>query len=165
MAVVRVPSPDEWSLLRELRLRALEDAPEAFTQTLAEVARRPDEAWRARAARTAADPRVEQWVVEDETGRAAGMVLGRMPDGEAIVQVFGMWVDASARGSGLGRALLDAVVEWGRSGGALVAELWVTEGNAAALGLYEAAGFRTTGDRLPLRRDASIRIVRMRRDL
>ena len=48
VAVERVRAA-EWRELRELRLRALADAPEAFASTLAREAAFPDDVWRQRA--------------------------------------------------------------------------------------------------------------------
>lgn len=55
-----------------------------------------------------------------------------------------LYVRADARRSGLGRALIDASVERARQRGCRRIELDVNEQNAAALKLYEAAGFTVT---------------------
>jgi ribosomal protein S18 acetylase RimI-like enzyme len=52
-----------------------------------------------------------------------------------------LYVDASARGAGLGRALVEATLERARARGCRRAELDVNEQNAAAIALYESAGF------------------------
>jgi ribosomal protein S18 acetylase RimI-like enzyme len=41
------------------------------------------------------------------------------------------------------------------------AELWVTDGNMAAIKLYERLGFRETGLREPLRAGSAIRVRQM----
>jgi Acetyltransferase (GNAT) family len=46
---VRRARPEEWAFLRELRLRALADAPDAFASKLADEAAAPEEMWRRRA--------------------------------------------------------------------------------------------------------------------
>ncbi len=51
-------------------------------------------------------------------------------------------VHPEARGAGLGRALMRAAESWAAARGAPKIELMVREGNAAALGFYEAAGYR-----------------------
>ncbi|MDX6640205.1 MAG: hypothetical protein QOF12_1216 [Solirubrobacteraceae bacterium] len=76
------------------------------------------------------------------------------PAGVAQVRFrFGIWWAAddclledlfvleSARGSGLGRALLDAVVEQARVRGCRRVELDVNDNNTAALALYRSMGF------------------------
>jgi len=48
---IRNFTPDAWPAYRALRLRALEDAPDAFGSTLADESVRPPEEWAARLAR------------------------------------------------------------------------------------------------------------------
>lgn len=55
---VRVVRADQWRELREIRLRALRDYPEAFTTTAAQAESEPDEYWAERAALAA---RGEVW--------------------------------------------------------------------------------------------------------
>ena len=52
-----------------------------------------------------------------------------------------LYVAPGRRGEGLGRALLDAVVEARRERGARWIELGTSEDDVAARGLYESAGF------------------------
>ncbi|HZQ37096.1 MAG TPA: GNAT family N-acetyltransferase, partial [Dehalococcoidia bacterium] len=65
---IRAVRPDEAALLRDVRLRALADAPEAFLTTLDEALAYPEQVWRERAATQpgrvtliAAEPGSERW--------------------------------------------------------------------------------------------------------
>jgi ribosomal protein S18 acetylase RimI-like enzyme len=58
-----------------------------------------------------------------------------------------LFVDASARGSGLGRALLERALAEARERGCRRIELDVNDHNAAALGLYRSLGFDNQDDR------------------
>jgi ribosomal protein S18 acetylase RimI-like enzyme len=58
-----------------------------------------------------------------------------------------LFVDESARGSGLGRALLDRAVLEARERGCRRMELDVNDNNAAALSLYRSLGFDNRDDR------------------
>ena len=58
-----------------------------------------------------------------------------------------LFVAESARGSGLGRALLDRVVELARERGCRRVELDVNDNNEAALALYRSVGFGNRDDR------------------
>jgi GNAT superfamily N-acetyltransferase len=58
-----------------------------------------------------------------------------------------LFVREDARGSGLGRALVAAVVELARERGCRRVELDANDGNAAAMALYTAMGFDSQDDR------------------
>lgn len=141
---------DEGLRLREIRLRALAEAPTAFGSTLAETEQVPDAAWHERAAAAASSEERSLFVAEAD-GRwlalAGGVIDDETPPGE--VELVSMWVDPAARGLGLGRRLVEAVAQWARAGGATRLRLWVTQGNAPAIVLYERCGFRMAGETSP----------------
>ena len=53
-----------------------------------------------------------------------------------------------------GRPLIDAVAGHARTDGAASLTLWVTDGNDRARAFYQRAGFRPTGRRQPVPRQA-----------
>src|SRR5262245_35731432 len=106
MAVRRV-TRGEWPQLRELRLAALRDAPDAFKTTLTEAEGEPEEAWREWAERSATSDQSAVFVDDAFGGMAGGYV-----EQPGIVVLFGMWVEPSRRGTGLAEALVDAVAAW-----------------------------------------------------
>ena len=57
---------------------------------------------------------------------------------------FGLVVRRQNRGMGVGRALLDAAIEWSKGIGVKVLHLTVFSHNAAAIELYRRSGFRQT---------------------
>ena len=57
-----------------------------------------------------------------------------------------LFVEASARGSGLGRALVDAALERARERGCTRIELDANERNEEAVALYESVGFSSWSD-------------------
>jgi ribosomal protein S18 acetylase RimI-like enzyme len=59
--------------------------------------------------------------------------------------LISMWVASSARRIGVGSTLTDAIVELARAAGVTRLILDVADGNAAAIGLYEAKGFTPNG--------------------
>ena len=163
MVDVRRLRADEGPRLRELRLRALAAAPDAFGDTLAAAAARPAEAWQTRATHAAAGKDYVLFVAE-ERGHWYGLAGGLFEDDASDeAEVVSMWVDPAARGSGLSQRLLDAVTAWARAHGAASMRLWVTEGNAPAIALYERCGFAFTGEAAPLPSNAALRELAMRR--
>ena len=154
---IRRVRPDEWALLRDLRLRALQADPDAFGESLAVATERSDADWQARA-----DSADHASFVADTSGGFVGMVVGGpAPDRPGIAAIYGMWVAQEARGQGIGAALMDAVEDWARSAGYAFIGLGVTTTNEPAIRLYEHKGYTDTGERYPLRdgTDLTIQIM------
>ncbi len=150
--------PGEGPRLREIRLRALAEAPTAFGDTLAAAEQRPDTVWHERAGAAATGKCTALFVAEDGErwlGLAGGVVDEETPPGE--VELVSMWVAPAVRGSGLGRRLIAAVAAWARAAGATQIRLWVTEGNAPAIALYQRAGFVFNGETAPHPSNAALR--------
>jgi GNAT superfamily N-acetyltransferase len=138
--VVRRATSEDWRELRELRLRALADSPDAFLTTLAEAQERSDEEWREWASRSVI------FVDDVFDGMAGGFVT---EEGDAML--WGMWVAPERRGAGLAEALARAVIDWARGDGRPRVVLWVVIGNVPAERFYERLGFRPTGVTAQLR--------------
>ena len=166
MAVeIRRIGAGEWRELRDLRLRALTDAPDAFTATYEEESIDADAHWTGWATAMAEGGSSFGLVAERE-GRWIGMAVGgpnRDFPGEA--GLYAMWVDPSARGAGVARALVEGVVAWARSARFPVIRLRVTVSNEAAVGLYLRCGFSDAGLRLPLREGSDIITMSMTKEL
>jgi ribosomal protein S18 acetylase RimI-like enzyme len=154
MSVRRVRA-DDADLMRDLRLRALREAPMAFGSTYERELAFEREVWESRVRENAEGRDSVAFVLEP----AAGMAVGRFPDDPEIAHLYGMWVAPEARRGGSGRALVDAVVAWAVERGARRIVTQVTEGNDAALRLYERAGFADTGEREPLGHSDAMAIV------
>ena len=151
--VVRRIRGDEGSVMRELRLRALADAPGAFGSTYEESAARPDSEWEETARETSGSGTHAIFFAE-VAGEPVGMVRGYAPSGERVkCDLASMWVAPEARGSGVSEALVELVTEWAAEHGYERVVLGVVEGNERAERLYARCGFEFTGRREPLRPD------------
>jgi ribosomal protein S18 acetylase RimI-like enzyme len=157
---VRRLGAHEADLLRDVRLRALRDAPMAFGSTLAREEGYAPETWERRAAESATGERQAIFIAEPAAGMASGVIDAEDP---ALAHLHAMWVAPEARGTGAGRALVEAVVAWATERGAERLTTSVTEGNAAATALYTAAGFSDTGRREPLGHSGAVVAVFERR--
>ncbi|MFE3170705.1 GNAT family N-acetyltransferase [Amycolatopsis sp. NPDC059090] len=137
MIVVRELSVDNWAEWRDLRLAALREDPEAFSSKLADWQGEGDaEArWRARLRDVSLN------VLADLDGIPAGMVSGHLSERGDKAELMSMWVAPSARGRGVGDALVRAVVRWSEGRGAGELALRVAGGNEYALALYQRHGF------------------------
>lgn len=147
----RTITADDWSLLRNVSLRALADSPDAFRTTLAEAQALTDDFWRQRAEGSA--PILV--VLEDHRGAAMGGVF--TPPDSAVAYIWGMWTAPEARGRGYAAGLLTDLVNWCRDRD-LGVRLHVTEGNQVARRLYVVHGFKSTGVWEPLREGSALRV-------
>lgn len=78
-----------------------------------------------------------QLIIDNQTvGVGMGVVDG------ALVTLFQIGVDESLRGRGLGRAVVNSLLYWGKSQGAKNAVIQVTLDNVVASHLYESVGFK-----------------------
>ncbi len=136
------------ALYRPVRLTALRLHPEAFSSDFADESQLPPDAF---AARIPAPP-----------GALFGGIVADLSGGERLVgtaglsvqaraklrhkgMLYGVYVDAAYRRSGVAHGLIEAVIAQARSVGLRVVQLNVTVGNHAARALYVAHGFRSYG--------------------
>ena len=159
---VRMLAAHEWPLYRDLRLRALGDAPDAFGMTLAEAELRTDNDW-AWVLNLGSTSGRDLPLVAELAGNAAGMAWAKVDANEpSRVNLFQVWVAPESRGHGVAAVLLDATLAWARGRGARALQLGVVCGNDAARRLYERAGFRAIGEPEP-QRPGSSRVEQMMR--
>lgn len=65
-----------------------------------------------------------------------------------VGEVYAVYADPTAWGTGVGRALMTAGLDDLAGHGCRQAWLWVLEGNERAIAFYRRAGFAPTGDRI-----------------
>jgi GNAT superfamily N-acetyltransferase len=155
-STVRRLGADEAGLLRDLRLRALRDAPMAFGSTLALEEPYTPQDWARWATDAAAGERQAVFIAEPAAGLASGVIDDDEP---TLAHLYAMWVAPEARGTGAGRRLVEAVIAWAAERGAQRLTTSVTEGNAAGAALYAAAGFSDTGRCEPLGHSDAVVVV------
>src|SRR5262245_40874343 len=110
MIAVREARASEWQLWRDLRLRALADAPDAYAQELPRARAHSDAEWQAHVA-----PRPDRIALIDERdGAAVGMAVAVVGDDRRSASLYAMWVAPEARRAGIGRRLIEAAIGWAR---------------------------------------------------
>lgn len=77
-------------------------------------------------------------------GMASGQLVISTAEGAPSVWIEDVVVAQEARGNGIGRALLRAIVAWARSKGATRAQLLADRNNSAALSFYAHCGLDST---------------------
>lgn len=131
---------------RALMMRAYAEEPDAYTTTAEERAAEPDDWWVRRIA--APDGRAVAYGAwqGDELVGAAALEFSRKPRTAHDALLLGMYVRPESRGQGAAQALVQACIDHcAARGGIRHLKLTVTDGNAAAIRLYESAGFATWG--------------------
>jgi ribosomal protein S18 acetylase RimI-like enzyme len=152
MTQVRRAVVGDERILRDLRLQALSESPEAFGSTYEREFSRTLEDW-------------QQWLspgvtfILDTPDGPRGLVAGvHDPISQEVVHLMAMWVHPEFRGTGEAAALVDAIIGWGVTENARVVRLAVVETNHRACRFYERVGFRVIG-RAPARdREGAIHV-------
>jgi ribosomal protein S18 acetylase RimI-like enzyme len=163
--VVREFLAGEWPVYRELRLRALQESPDAYGSIYAAESGQTDEEWAERLARGVTSEG-ELPLIAEFDGEPSGLSWVRIEESmPEAAHLYQMWVAPECRRHGVGRALVDAAAAWARAMGARQFELDVTCDNEAAIRLYEGAGFVVHGESRPLRPGSVLRAQGMGRGL
>jgi RimJ/RimL family protein N-acetyltransferase len=131
---------EEWIVLREMRLAALHESPQAFLSSHSEELTFEEQKWRAEFGRG-------EWTVEirnDEPIALVGVTREHgTPPGECYLEY--MWVSPGFRRRGVATDLIKNVLRQLLNRGFVTIWLWVLDGNEPARRLYEKCGFTTTG--------------------
>jgi GNAT superfamily N-acetyltransferase len=161
MVLVRAVCPADWPTMRDIRLTALRDAPDAFAATHQEEAAFAEADWQAR---ITGGGTFLAYLPEVCASEPVGMAAGFRP-APKVTELVAMYVRPPARGRGVGQALIEAVIDWAAKQHTSSVHLWVNETNSHARLLYERSGFMLTGDRQPLPANPSLIELAMTRTL
>lgn len=131
---------------RSLMLQAYELDADAFTSTPEERAAEPLSWW----VRRIGGPRAERAAFGAFNGNelvgAVALEFSRKPKTRHRALLIGMFVLPRFRGAGIGRALVEAAIDFALAReGVRTIILTVTEGNAPAIALYQSVGFERIG--------------------
>ncbi|MCL9655022.1 GNAT family N-acetyltransferase [Pseudomonas protegens] len=137
---IRHLTPDDAAQYRALMLEAYERHPQAFTSSVREREKLPLAWWGARL-----DGELDLMLGAFDRGRLAGIVglaFELREKARHKATLFGLYVTAEQRGSGLGRQLVQHLLaEAAGYEGLRLVQLTVTAGNDAALSVYQRCGF------------------------
>ena len=127
---------DDWAVWRDVRLRALTDAPDVFGSSLADWSGLGDreERWRSRLVDVPLN------VVATAGDSLIGQVSGTSSTSAPSAELISMWVDPAGQGTGVGEALIGEVIVWARACGAAAVTLSVKTTNSHAASLYRRMG-------------------------
>lgn len=142
---VRLLDENEWSVYREVRLRALRESPEAFVATVDEEEEFSEELWRERMNRS-------RRLLAERDGEVLGVTsLGTHEvDERGVGELFGLWVAPEYRATGVARRLLEAAAGQARADDLAHLIYWVGTDNGRAVAFASSFGFRPTDSRRPV---------------
>nr|WP_312231465.1 GNAT family N-acetyltransferase [Pseudomonas sp.] len=132
---IRVTQKQDWLLLKQIRLAALQDTPTAFGVSYQTAAADSDAQWQVRAA----GERTWFWLAFDDD-RPVGLVGAGFRD-PARYELIAMWVEPAARGAGVADALVAAVKARAVELGLEALYLEVAPENTRAVQFYQRHGF------------------------
>ena len=141
MIVIRRLQPGEVDLFKQLRLKALQDAPYAFPSTYEVAMQRSAESWREQAERTATGSDRATFIAFSDDipiGMAALYRDEHKGDSGELLQV---WVSPEFRGTRVVWDLMDEIFKWASENGFHTIIAGVTKGNDRALKFYTNYGF------------------------
>ena len=140
------------AMFKATRLRALKDSPGAFGSNYAWESQLADSEWMKRIGRWQNDMGIGYLAMDE--GAPCGIAGCLLDDADPTgAQLISMWIAPTHRQCGVGRLLVEEVIRWAGSRGALRLRLTVTGRNESAIRFYQRLGFAFTGKTIPYRND------------
>lgn len=151
-------------LFKSVRLRALQDAPYAFSATYAKESQFEDAEWLRRVDRMKGEQGIGFLAMDGDNG--CGIVGAFLGANDATrAQLVSMWTAQAYRQRGVGRMLVNEVLAWARLRSARTLLLMVTSNNEPAMRFYEKLGFARTGRTEPYPNDPEVLEYEMSRPI
>lgn len=141
--IIRQAAVEDATSLRELRLEALQNKPEAFASDHEAESKDSVADWEKRLA--ASDGTIFIADAGSELAGMAGVGQYRHTKTRHNAIIWGVYVKPAWRGRKLARQLVEACVGWAREAGLRSVRLGVIATNPAAINSYIRAGFRVYG--------------------
>ena len=155
MIAIKPITPLNAVVFKEVRLRALEEAPYAFSSTYAKESRLADSDWLARATGMDGERGIGFLAMDGENG--CGLVGSFLEQSDPTrAHLVSMWTAPTHRQQGVGRGLVEEVCKWAHSRKVRTLLLMVTSNNESAMRFYERLAFTRTGRTEPYANDPAV---------
>lgn len=145
----------DWSDLKQVRLAALKDSPDAFGATYENAIKLTPEDWQLRASQNQ-DPK---FLIAYSQDKPVGLTGGGF--NKAEYELIAMWVSPEHRGSGTANSLIEALKLHAVSEGHSEVILKVAVSNQSACRTYEKCGFEIAGNGGKLESNETIELQKM----
>ena len=157
-------TPQNASIFKAVRLRALQDTPSAFGSTYAKESQFPNSEWVKRASNMNGERSIGFMAMD--RGAACGIAACFLDQTDAThAHLISMWTAPSHRQQGIGRLLVNEILAWARERRVRTMRLLVTSNNETAIKFYECLGFTRTGPTEPYPNDPDLIEYEMSRSL
>jgi GNAT superfamily N-acetyltransferase len=135
--------PDEWERLKQIRIRALRENPEAFGANLNEVMGQSKAEWLKLYEK-------EDYLIASTGGIDVGMLYIEVLKGDhgATCWIGGCWTDPNFRGIGVMRSLFNYIDDHASEKGWQRQGLGVWADNLLAINSYKYLGFTFAGEKM-----------------
>lgn len=157
-------TPQNASIFKAARLRALQDTPNAFGSTYAKESQLTDADWITRALNWNGEKSIFYLAMDAD---AAIGIAGSHLDQKDPTQshLISMWTAPTHRQHGIGRLLVNEIINWASLREAVTLQLMVTSSNAPAIQFYRRLGFGFTGHIEPYPNDPALVEYQMSRSI
>jgi ribosomal protein S18 acetylase RimI-like enzyme len=155
MITIEPITPQNVSIFKAARLRALKDTPSAFGSTYAHESQFTEAEWVARANKWNGENSILYLAMD--AGQPVGIAGSHIDhDDPTRAHLISMETTRTHRNQGVGRMLVNEVIEWARLRNVRTLHLMVTGSNDAAIAFYQRLGFTFTGHTEPYPNDPAI---------
>lgn len=150
VTLIRRTAPTDGTLLRQLRIAALADAPYAFGAKLSDVLAEPPESFESTAVRHSQSETSTSFFAfcDNEPIGTIGAYIEQQPLGRAFI--CALWLAPEQRGTSTATELVHTACSWLRQSTHADIFAWVADSNARAFAFYRKLGFLPTSQRQPL---------------
>jgi RimJ/RimL family protein N-acetyltransferase len=146
MITIRRIRKEECDVYKEIRLRALKEAPYAFLTTYNSAMQRSDDMWRQQVFEAATGANQAIFIVFSEENIPIGLAaLYRSSTERKSGEMAQVWIAPEYRKREIGTELLGQVIHWGKENEITELEARIMEGNEQAIAFYKKNNFTETG--------------------
>jgi|SRR6185369_2891630 len=135
---------EDWQMVRDLRLEALQGDPQAFGSSYEREAARSEEEWLAKYSRATGENPSDLFAIAVENEKAVGMA-GAYRKEDGTYTIVSVYISPDFRGKGLSSRILEGILrQIDARPDARVLELKVNTEQESAVRLYKRFGFEIT---------------------